>query len=317
MNAGTKDRFLGTLLGMAAGGSLGAPVRGKTAAEIRKIGGKALDEALSAGPAGNEPGDELGLAFLWLVSLSRTGRIDLDDVAARYVAWHDAGPRQLSALPRAAIAELARGVPPGDSGRIAWESLGGEGDDNGGLLAAVPVGLLHAAELRGVADDAAAASRVTHAGPRCVAANRALAMAVALAVRGLDDEVVERASLVASPSPALREVIERSIDADPKKLVLDGPDRHTCTRATEAAFAAYVQAANFERGLKAVVERGGDTAVNGALAGALLGARFGTRAVPARWLPGIAGREAILAAGEALWERCFGEREAARQLPGS
>lgn len=316
MNAGTKDRFLGTLLGMAAGGSLGAPARGKTAAEIRKAGVKTLEKALTSGTAGNEPTDELGLAFLWLVSLSRTGRIDLDDVATRYVGWLAAGPREISPLTREAIGELARGVPPGDSGRIAWESLGGEGDDNGGLLTAVPVGLLHAAELRGVADDAAAASRITHAGPRCVAANRALAMAVALAVRGMDDEVVERASLVASPFPALREVIEQVVDADPKKLVLDGPDRHSCSRATEAAFAAYVHAANFERGLKAVVERGGDAGVNGALAGALLGARFGTRGVPERWLGGIAGREAILAAGEALWERCFGARETARQLPG-
>lgn len=304
MDSGIKDRFLGTLLGMAAGGSLGAPVRGKTATEIRKLGMKGLDEALAA-PTTAPPIDEVGLAVLWLLSLARQGRIDLDDVAARYVAFRNDGPRHLSPLTRAAIDELARGTSPGESGRIAWEAVGGVADENGGLLAAVPVGLLHAAELRGVADDAAAASRITHADPRCVAANRALAMAIALAVRGQDDEVLERASLVASPSPAIREVIERAVDAEPKKLALDGPDRASCVRAVEAAFTAYGQAANLERGLKAVVERGGDTAVNAALAGALLGARFGVRGVPERWHPGIAGREAILAAGEALWERCF------------
>lgn len=314
MNSGLNDRFLGTLLGMAAGGSYGASVRGKTSVEIRKLGTKGLDEALAA-PASAAPIDELGLAQLWLLSLARGGRIDLDDVAARYVAWLNDGPRRLSPLTRAAIGELARGTSPGESGRIAWETLGGDSDDNGGLLAAVPVGLLHAAELRGVADDAAAASRITHADPRCVAASRALAMAIALAVRGQDDEVVERASLVASPSPAIRAVVERAVDADPKKLVLDGPDHASCVRATEAAFAAYGQATNFERGLKAVVERGGDTAVNAALAGALLGARFGVRGVPERWHRGIAGREAILAAGEALWERCYAQAEHRAGVP--
>jgi ADP-ribosyl-[dinitrogen reductase] hydrolase len=306
MNSGIKDRFLGTILGMAAGGSLGAPVRGKTASELRKAGAKALEETLAT-PAAGPPIDEIGLASLWLVSLARVGRLDLDDVALRYVAWLGAAPRRVSAVTRAAIEELARGTPPGDSGRIAWETVGGEADENGGLLAAVPVGLLHAAELRGVADAAAAASRITHADPRCVAANRALAMAIALAVRGQDEEVLERASLVASPAPAIRAVVEGAADAEPKKLVLDGPDRASCLRATEAAFVAYAQAASFERGLKAVVEHGGDAAVNGALAGALLGARFGAHAVPEKWLAGIAGREELLVAGEALWERCYAE----------
>ena len=309
MNSGVKDRFLGTLLGMAAGASFGAPVREKSATEIRKIGVKALEESI-ASPASGEPIDELGLASLWLDSLAKHGRIEPEDVAARYVAWFGARPRRVSALTRAAIEELAKGTPPGDSGRLAWEAVGGEADENGGLLAAVPVGLLHAAELRGVADDAAAASRITHADPRCVAASRAAAMAIALAVRGQDDEVVERASLVASPSPAVREVVEQAFDAIPKKLVLDGPDRRSCIRATLAAFVAYGQGPSFDRGLKAVIERGGDTAVNGALAGALLGARYGLRGVPERWYPGIAGREEILAAGEARWARAFAAREA-------
>ena len=47
-------------------------------------------------------------------------------------------------------------------------------------------------------------------------------------------------------------------------------------------------AADFKEALVAVVSAGGDTDTNGTVAGAVLGARFGCRAIPPRWRGAVA-----------------------------
>lgn len=305
MSVGIRDRFQGTLAGLAVGAAYGAALQGREAP-----GRKKKAPGLPELPAGEGvlPGpvpEETRLVLSFLESLAEHGRVDLPDLARRHVAFLESGPRRVSALTGAAIAELAKGASAADSGRLALDQGEAAGGGNGSVLSAIPVGLLHVGELRGVADDAAAASRITHVDPRCVAACRALTMGLALVVRGQDDEVLERASLVSSPSPAIRAAVERAPTADPRKLTLDGADRDLCVRALEASFAAYCWAPSFEQGLRAVVEGGGDSAVNGALTGALLGARFGPKGIPETWAAKSAGREELVAAGDRLWKRIF------------
>ncbi len=50
------------------------------------------------------------------------------------------------------------------------------------------------------------------------------------------------------------------------------------------AFAAYFTCDTFEQGVEWAVNVGGDAAANGAVAGALLGARFGATHVPHAWI---------------------------------
>ena len=51
---------------------------------------------------------------------------------------------------------------------------------------------------------------------------------------------------------------------------------------------------DFENALIEIVNAGGDTDTNGALAGAVLGARYGASAIPQRWLDGISSSENAL-----------------------
>jgi ADP-ribosyl-[dinitrogen reductase] hydrolase len=51
----------------------------------------------------------------------------------------------------------------------------------------------------------------------------------------------------------------------------------------KCAFAAFLQADDFENGLLAVVNRGNDADTVGAVAGALLGAYYGIEDIPDRW----------------------------------
>ena len=59
-------------------------------------------------------------------------------------------------------------------------------------------------------------------------------------------------------------------------------------KAMQVALWCALRAPDFEEAMVAVVSAGGDTDTNGAVAGAVLGARFGCRAIPPRWRGAVA-----------------------------
>ena len=63
---------------------------------------------------------------------------------------------------------------------------------------------------------------------------------------------------------------------------------------TRLALLGLLDAKGFRPGLERVVRLGGDADTNGAVAGALLGARFGAGGIPSEWLRGMRGRDDLL-----------------------
>ena len=297
-----KDRFLGALLGAAAGESLGAPHEFKPAAQVG-----AQRELKAGGPwALGEPTDDIQLLLALLRSVTARRRFDLDDVAQGYLKWFQGKPKDIGNLTRMALENLRAGDPPTQSGALAWEDSGRKAAGNGSVMCCAPIGLLHARSLEGLAEDAAAASRITHYDPRCVGGCIAVATAVALLVRGDQDgeEAVARAALAGGAvSDDVRRVIERGVSRKPDQLTVDGQDQGFVLHALELGFSALASAATLEEGLIAVVARGGDTDTNACVAGALLGAKFGKSQVPDRWAGKLLAAPELLALGEQLYKQ--------------
>ena len=299
-----KSRFIGTLLGAAAGEALGAPHEFKSAAELAA----APSREITGGGiwAAGEPTDDIELTLALLRSLVSRGRLDLEDVARGYLKWFATNPKDVGNLTRAALENLRGGDPPTQSGAIAWEDTGRQGAGNGSVMCCAPIGLLHVRSLDGLAEDAAAASRITHADPRCVGSCVAVATAIAHLVRGGKDaeEAVERAaSAAAGASDEVRVRIERGGSRTPSDLRVDGQDRGFVLHTVELAFSALAAAADFEDGVLAVVSRGGDTDTNACVAGALLGARFGKSRIPDRWLSKLRAGPELATLAEQLHRR--------------
>jgi ADP-ribosyl-[dinitrogen reductase] hydrolase len=265
-----KSRFVGTLLGAAAGEALGAA-------------------------------HDFELTLALLRSLVSRRRLELDDVASGYLKWFVTGPEEIGSLTRAALENLRAGDPPTQSGSIAWEDTGRQGAGNGSVMRSVPIGLFHVRNLEGLADDAAAVSRITHFDPRCVGSCIAVATAVAHLVRGEADEAVEGAARAAGAvSDEVRAVIERGVARKPSDLKVDGPDRGFVLNTVELAFSALAAATDFEDGVVTVVSRAGDTGTNACVAGALLGARFGKSRIPERWVSKLKAASELTSLAEQL-----------------
>ena len=298
-----KSRFVGTLLGAAAGEALGAPHEFKTAAALagapREITGGGIWAA-------GEPTDDIELTLALLRSIVEHRKLDLDGVARNYLKWFAGRPKDIGNLTRAALENLRAGDPPTQSGAIAWEDSGREAAGNGSVMCCAPIGLLHVRHLDGLAEDAAAASRITHADPRCVAGCVAVATAIAHLVRGGKDaeEAVERAALAAAASSdEVRAAIERGVARRPSDLQVDGADQGFVLHTIELAFSALATAADLEEGVVAVVARGGDTDTNACVAGALLGARFGKSRIPDRWLSRLKAGPELTSLAEQLYRQ--------------
>ena len=292
-----KGRFLGTLLGLAAGESLGAPFEFKKAGEFptpKEITGGGLWQP-------GEPTDDVDLTLALLRVVAR-GKFALNDLAAGYLKWFNGKPKDVGNLTKAALLNLRAGEGPEQSGALAWEDSDRKAAGNGSVMCCAPIGLLHFKNQDGLVEDATAASRITHYDPRCVGSCVAVTTAIALLVKGEPDEAVTRAAAAGGAiSDDVLAVIDRATHKKPEQLTVDGSDMGYCLVTLELAFAALCSAQSFEEGLIAVVSRGGDTDTNGCVAGALLGAKFGKNAIPERWVSKLKAAPELLSLGEQLY----------------
>jgi ADP-ribosyl-[dinitrogen reductase] hydrolase len=297
-----KGRFLGVLLGAACGEALGAPHENKTAGQV----GTQREITAGGRRAAGEPTDDIDLTLALLRSLVSRRKFDLDDVAQGYLRWFSGKPKDVGNLTRAALENLRAGEGPAQSGALAWEDAGRNAAGNGSVMCCAPIGLLHVKNLDGLADDAVAASRITHYDPRCVGACVGVATAIALLVRGGKDaeEAVSRAATAAAVhSDDVLSAIERGSSKEPEQLRVDGEDRGFVLHTVELAFSALANAGSFEEGLISVVARGGDTDTNGCVAGALLGAKFGKSQLPDRWVSKLKAGPELTSLSEQLYKQ--------------
>lgn len=306
-------RRAGALLGLAVGDALG------TTYEFARIDQPDYP-VLATGPATDVVGggpfelpagaitDDTQMAVCIARSLiEKPGKLDLADLATRYLAWYehafDVGNQTSSAL-----GAIETGTPVHEAGRVAWLNSGRRAAGNGSLMRSAPIGVRFTGDA--VIEEAIADAIITHADPRCVLATAAFDASIAAAIAG-DDLVVAARAAVPAAAAKLRELwdgehaasidsaiadITRDLDAaqrpDPD---LYGDELHIQRTAgfVRVAFRlAYWHAAHTKSWRDAVIDtasRGGDADTNGAIVGALLGARDGVDAIPRAWLDRVLG----------------------------
>lgn len=307
-----RHRNTATLVGLAVGDALGASVDYLTADDVEERFPQGVREILGGGPfdrGKGQPGASTQVAMIVADSLaSGSGRFNLDEICWKLVEWLETSPKDLSPTMKSALQNLRAADPPSQSGAVAWEDLGRERSaDNAGLALCLPLALTSLQPTERLVDNVVKLSRATHYDPRCVGSAIALVTAIGGLVRG-EEDFIERAALAGAPHhDDVRAVIERSQARPPAALRIDGPDRSNVLTTLEVAFSAVTFAGTFEDGLAEVVSRGGDADVNGSIAGALLGARFGINGIPERWTKGAHATSRLLDAATRIHKSVGGK----------
>ncbi len=287
------DRSLGALLGLAVGDALGAPVEGLPAAEIRELHGT-LSEMVGGGRLGLRAGqgtDDTEMAICLARALIATGGFEGRAALSEYLAWYRGEPVGIGQTVAGVLERVDGGATPADAVREQHEASGGLSAGNGALMRTTPIAIAFTGNDRGLRDATLEDAALTHYDP--------LAGKAAL----LHNQVISWV-LTRGPGAPLEELRDASwLDERIEDVVVPASaglrDQAERRAAQDGAFVlaslamgltAYFSAESFAEGLVWAVNTGGDTDTNGAVAGALLGARFGAAAIPARWLDALERR---------------------------
>jgi ADP-ribosyl-[dinitrogen reductase] hydrolase len=285
------------VLGSTVGDALGVPVEFRSRQSLRRapvVGMRAFGTHHQ--PSGTWS-DDSSLMLCLAESLTERG-VDFHDQAARFVSWLREGvwtPHgevfDIGNATREAIHRLEAGIEPTSAGAADESSCG-----NGSLMRILPVGLYLASADREVrAGFAADCSRLTHGHARCQLACVMFTEIVASLVRGkpweqsLSDgrEVLNEHLTQNFPEESAafeRLSSSRLPDLDEDAVSSSGYVIH----CLEASLWCTQRAQSFREGVLMAVNLGDDTDTTGAVAGALLGLRFGRDAIPGEWIASLA-----------------------------
>ncbi len=345
METSELNRARGLMAGIAVGNLLGIALEGWSRSHIAEKFPEGVREISAR--SGYPDDDDIAQTIEVADAATANDGLEVDDLGQRFWRWGEtigAGmggltrdvltlygggyPQRLACRRKCGTERPPKGIPIIKASRQAW---GGNRAGNGALMRCAPLAIRWRDDPGRLVRESVLSAVPTHWDPRCgwscVIAN----LAVAAALRGerLSSEALLRQARggMAESLPTLRnydyraEIPSSVLDAvtmaarsSMDELGLDvRPGIGFTLLSLQAALVSFWRAEDFESGLSQVVEAGGDTDTNGAIVGAVLGARFGHAAIPERWrkqadeirkgrvsMESWAGRLAALAHGDMI-----------------
>lgn len=307
MQQDIRSKFKGCLLGLAVGDALGMPVEGARASSIRSRLGKVTDflpapwRNLQAG----QWTDDTRMMLCHARSIANTGRVDPDDIAARFLAWMEGNDwRGMGNATYCSIKRLQEGVPPLESGETGERAAG-----NGTAMRIAPVALLYCRDLETLRVETETASIITHNNPEAVAGSRAVSYAIARAAAGTvePDELLAGMMEFAGPSGVSERLamagkfLEQGMDEE-EALIRLGTSGYVVETVASALYCVLRHPRDFEGAVVAAVGAGLDADTTGAIAGAVSGALNGLEAIPERWASGVEAAREILELADRIFD---------------
>ena len=307
------DRARGVILGIVVGNLLGLATEGKSRSWIQEHyphGVREIQASEMAKPMDDDPAQSVELAEALLEGGNLAERF-----AARLIAWRRLNGRGMGRTTRQSIAQLEDRVPPPVAAYAVFRAKG-ENAPNGGIMRCAPVAIARRRQPDLLIRDTADSCAVSHYAPAsqwsCVIVNATTAILLSGGVPNLKQllaaaradgcpDLVTEAKAAGVPTRFLENAARGRSSPRDVDWMRDnrGPNGHTVLTMQTGLWAATTPR-NFEDALIALVNAGGDTDTNGALAGAVLGARYGASAIPPRWISHVAERERLIDLAERL-----------------
>jgi ADP-ribosylglycohydrolase len=176
-----------------------------------------------------------------------------------------------------------------NAGKKALASMGrGRGAGNGSLMRCVATGLAHPREeIDTITKESRIISEITHADKSCVAS--CIAYNIILSNIMADEKDIETcidstAQLVDTINQDTSDIMMNALSGKLRFVAGEMTQTGYVLRAFERALTSLLHGTSFEDEMVKVINEGGDADTNGAIAGGLLGAKYGYDAIPDRWI---------------------------------
>jgi ADP-ribosyl-[dinitrogen reductase] hydrolase len=296
-----RGKFEGCLLGLAIGDALAASGKGETHESIEQKYGQ-IKDLIGGGKLDLEPGeytDESHMMVSVLESICTLRSFNPDNIARRFAGWYRSRPKDIGNLTHHVLERISDGERWQEASEGAALDSTLQAAGSASVIYGIPIGLYRLHNSKRLHDDSISCSRLTHWDDRCSHGSLIVNYAVGLLVQD-DGNVFKKVLEFAKDKDSrLLEALSR-VEA----LKLENLDTSGYAPSTlQAAFWLLLNSQSFEGGLIRAANLGGpEPDAVAALAGALLGAKFGRNSIPDRWSSALIGRDRIEVLATRLYE---------------
>lgn len=227
-----------------------------------------------------------------LDSIIENKTIDLTDIAKRFVAWKQTsgigiGRHTLNVL---SIGDYVEN--PFKASELIWNISRKQNAANGAIMRTAILGCWNYTDWEQVKANTENVCKLTHFDPRCVGS---CVIITYIAHQYLTNQDVQKSDIICIANEydsRIIEYVELAYQNNIEALKLDEQGKVGYTLKTmSAALWAYNYSPDFYSGLRNVIEQGGDADTNGAVAGALLGLKFGLNSIPKYLIDKLVGKD--------------------------
>lgn len=274
------DKFLGSILGLAVGDALGAPIE-----FMARDSYEPITQMRAGGPFDLKIGqwtDDTSLALCMGISLIELGNFDALDMIGRFDRWFKNGYMSATGhcfdIGNTTKAALLRYAETG-------EIFSGSATDpatNGSLMRLAPIALFFHRHLEDSLFFAGESSRLTHSPKECIDACKALALLIHRSLLGLNkDEVLNYQKHQLELCPEIELIMLGSYKTKRREEI---SAKGLATTCLEAALWSFYQTNQFDDGVLLAVNLGEDSDTTGAVYGQLAGAFYGASSIRADFI---------------------------------
>ena len=297
MSLTLKDRYRGSLLGLACGDAVG------TTLEFKRRGSFApITDMVGGGPFNLKPGqwtDDTSMALCLAESLLHKDGFDARDQMARYLNWWQWGYLSstgdcfdIGMTVREALTLFQNTGDP-FAGSTDPYSAG-----NGSMMRLAPVVLFYYPDLQNVRTFSADSSRTTHAAQEAIDCCLVLAQAICNALGGASKAKVLQLAEVPLMTPKVKAIAAGEYRDKPgAEIVGSGYS----VASLEAALWCFHHTDSYADAVLAAANLGDDADTTAAIVGQLAGAYYGLTAIPSEWLGRLWMADEIQAMADGLF----------------
>lgn len=238
-----------------------------------------------------------------LESILENKTVEKNDVARRIHKWAYSGGRGLGNTVYKVISSMHFHYAPHEVAKQVWLKSEKNAAANGAVMRTSILGVWDYNNAIRRQKNTEEIAKVTHFDPRCVGSCVAVTYAIAELIRGETDYKKLH-------KDAMRKALELDMRIEPfmklsqekaiRKLELDEKNAIGYTLKALAAGFWALQQADYKRAMVAIINQGGDADTNGAVAGGIMGAKFGYSGLPKDWVEGLQNKNKLDALIEQL-----------------
>lgn len=302
------ERFRGSLLGLAIGDALGAPIEGFSRGTIPSIDGfKSYDGINRKHPIPSGAWtDDTSMALCLAESLIERKGFDPRDQMERYLSWMEDGHLSchgpafgIGTTVRGSLLRFKRNDSNPFCGPVDPLTAG-----NGCIMRLAPVALFYSGNPGNAIEKCAESSRTTHQAATAIDSCKYFGGLLVGALRGdtRDEILSELYSPLGKwkPGELVKEVEEVGKGSFRRKSEHEISGSGYVVDSLEAALWAFQNSNSFREGCLRAINLGDDADTTGAVFGQLAGAYYGESGIPLEWISNVMKREEIISFSEKL-----------------